>query len=200
MNTSAEVPSNAPLASEADARGNAPGADEGNRIEAFTRSLDRLDVAWTRCSTETLPEVLAEVLAEEGARPAVGAPLPFADLSPEQAARAGLTLNPTTDQLEAAQTGVTAAFLGIAAYGSVVVRHGAGAEAISLFPERHVAVLRTSDVVPDLPTALRRLGPVLRTEQASFVLATGPSATADMGALVRGAHGPKAVHVLLVEG
>jgi len=30
-------------------------------------------------------------------------------------------------------------------------------------------------------------------------LATGPSATADMGALVRGAHGPERVHVLLID-
>jgi len=31
------------------------------------------------------------------------------------------------------------------------------------------------------------------------ILATGPSATADMGDLVLGAHGPRAVHALLLE-
>ncbi|TKX83368.1 hypothetical protein EXE43_24625, partial [Halorubrum sp. SS5] len=30
------------------------------------------------------------------------------------------------------------------------------------------------------------------------VFATGPSATADMGGLVHGAHGPKEVHVVLL--
>jgi L-lactate dehydrogenase complex protein LldG len=31
------------------------------------------------------------------------------------------------------------------------------------------------------------------------VLATGPSATADMGELVLGAHGPESVHVVILD-
>jgi L-lactate dehydrogenase complex protein LldG len=32
-----------------------------------------------------------------------------------------------------------------------------------------------------------------------MVLITGPSATADMGPLVRGVHGPRRLHILLLE-
>jgi len=42
------------------------------------------------------------------------------------------------------------------------------------------------------------LGPRAREEDIDVILATGPSATADMGGLVRGAHGPKEVHVVLL--
>jgi len=42
------------------------------------------------------------------------------------------------------------------------------------------------------------LGPRARDESIDVVLATGPSATADMGGLVHGAHGPKEVHVVLL--
>ncbi len=69
---------------------------------------------------------------------------------------------------------------------------------MSLFPDLHVPVLRESDLVADMPTAIERLGPQLR-EGHSAIVATGPSATADMGSLVKGAHGPKDVHVLLLE-
>jgi L-lactate dehydrogenase complex protein LldG len=43
------------------------------------------------------------------------------------------------------------------------------------------------------------LGPRCREDGTDVIVATGPSATADMGALVTGAHGPKAVHAVLVD-
>ena len=61
------------------------------------------------------------------------------------------------------------------------------------------AVLAASDIVPDMEDAFAVLGPIFRNEKTSLVLATGPSATADMGALVKGAHGPKRVHVVILE-
>jgi L-lactate dehydrogenase complex protein LldG len=49
-----------------------------------------------------------------------------------------------------------------------------------------------------MAAAFEWLGEVLRETRGSAVLATGPSATADMGALVQGAHGPKEVHVVVI--
>lgn len=173
-----------------DAVGAAP--EQGQVIETFLASLDRLDVEWTRAASHDFSEVLAALLVE----PAVGAPLPFDGLSMEELP---IILNPTAADLEAARTGVTAARLGIADYGSLVLQGGPDStEAASLFPELHVAVLQASDVVPDMAAAFERLARTAR-DGHSAILATGPSATADMGALVRGAHGPKRVHVILVE-
>jgi L-lactate dehydrogenase complex protein LldG len=101
--------------------------------------------------------------------------------------------------LDQARTGVSAARLAIASYGSLVLDYDGAGEAVSLLPTRHVAVVRATDVVPDMKAAFQRIGPLLRARPSSLVLATGPSATADMGALVRGAHGPETVHVLILE-
>jgi L-lactate dehydrogenase complex protein LldG len=162
-------------------------------IDRFTAALDRLEVAWTR----TDPDGLGAALEAAVEPPAVGAPLPFDGLALPD----GLVdTAPSPAALERAVTGVTGAALAVADYGSVVIESRPDAtEAASLYPELHVAVLRASDIVPDMPAAFGRFGPALRERGASMVLATGPSATADMGALVRGAHGPARVHVLIVD-
>lgn len=162
-------------------------------LDRFTASLERLEVDWTRTDAASFSTDLEAVIEP----PAVGASLPFDDVS---LAEIDVTLDPTPNELDAARTGITAVRLGIADYGSVVIEGTEGAtEAASLFPEKHVAVLRAADVVSDMAAAFKELGPLLREESRSLILATGPSATADMGALVKGAHGPKEVHVLILE-
>lgn len=162
-------------------------------IDTLLNSFDRLDVACTSVSSDEFDTVLDDVIMD----PVVGAPLPFDHLSLEGA---DVSTRPTPGELEAAQTGVTAARFAIASYGTLMIQSGSDAtEAASLFPDVHVAVLRASDVLPTMTAAFERLGPVLRSRSLSAILATGPSATADMGALVQGAHGPSSVHVLLVE-
>ena len=157
----------------------------------FEERLADLGVGLTR----TTPSEFEDALAAVAPAPAVGAPLPFRDVALPESVNAA----PTASDLEAAQSGVTAACMGIAAYGSVVLPSTpGGSEPVSLFPERHVAVLREDDLVAGMPEAIERLGPALREERGSYVVATGPSATADMGALVTGAHGPKEVHVLML--
>ncbi len=165
-------------------------------VDTFVQALDRLAVTWAR----TPPDGLGAALREAIESPAVGASgLRDAFGLAEDAA--GIAWRPTAGQLRAARTGVTAARLGVADYGSLLIENAPdGTEPVSLFPEKHVAVLRAEDLVPDMPAAFRWLAEALRTAPTSFVLATGPSATADMGALVRGAHGPKTVHVIIVEG
>lgn len=161
-------------------------------VARFQASLDRLDVSWDRTTVDGFAETLAGAIDE----PAVSAPLPFDDLALDPGA---VTLDPTPGELRAAATGVTAAGFGIAEYGTLAVRSdAAGTEPVSLYPPRHVAVLRASDVLPDVPTAIDRLGREFAAGHDSVVLATGPSATADMGALVRGVHGPREVHVIVV--
>jgi len=70
---------------------------------------------------------------------------------------------------------------------------------VSLYSDRHVAVVREEQVVPDTGAAFDEAGPALAEDRGSVVMATGPSATGDMGALVQGVHGPSEVHVIVVE-
>ena len=164
----------------------------------FKRRLDSLGVT----VSEGPESACAELIDEAADDPAVGVALDGAGDDPTDAAVAlpdRVETDPTTTELRAAHTGVTDAELGVAAYGSVAIEADtAGAEPVSLFVDRHVVVLREADLVPDMPDAFEWLGPKARDESADVVFATGPSATADMGGLVRGAHGPKEVHVVLL--
>ncbi|MFC7096100.1 LutC/YkgG family protein [Halobaculum marinum] len=157
---------------------------------AFVDNVERHHATVHRVAPEGVADAVAAVLDP----PAVGVSLPDGlDLPPS------VVTDPTPADLDAAATGVTAASLGIADYGTVVLAaDAAGSEQVSLFPERHVVVLRATDLVPGMREAVGALGDRLR-DGASAVLATGPSATADMGDLVIGAHGPREVDVVLVE-
>jgi L-lactate dehydrogenase complex protein LldG len=95
--------------------------------------------------------------------------------------------------------GITDAFAGVAHSGSVCVcidHDYAGF--VSLLSRFHVAVLPAENIV-ERPADLFRPdclnGDGLRR---NFVFVTGPSATADMGPLVRGVHGPHRLHVIVV--
>jgi L-lactate dehydrogenase complex protein LldG len=161
----------------------------------FTDELDGLGVGWTRTTAANVGSVLDDQVDP----PVVGARSAHEGVS-LATAPVDVELEPSLDDLRAARTGVTDAALGIAPYGSVVLRtdRNGTTEAASLFVDRHVVLLAESDVRPDVAAALEELAPAFRSERASAVVATGPSATADMGALVRGAHGPETVHVVLI--
>lgn len=170
-------------------------------VNTFQTKLDALGVEWTHTTVDESEQTLAEII--DG--PTVGVPIAIDGVRLPDS----VTVDPTPNELREATTGITAASLAIADYGTLVLESTpSGAEQASLFPDLHVAVLGIDDIVPTMLAAFEWLGPRLRnareggTAQAdggSAVLATGPSATADMGALVRGAHGPKAVHVVIVD-
>ena len=159
-------------------------------VNQFTTALEELDAGWTLTTADELPEEL-----ERFSEPIVGVPFPFGDVSlPDSVPRAK-----RSDAVKAASTGVTAGTLGIAPYGSVVIQsRPPETEPVSLYADTHVAVVRSADIVDSMSDALAELGPQLRETGGNAILATGPSATADMGALVRGVHGPADVHVVIV--
>lgn len=160
-------------------------------VGAFGSSLSDLDVPLRQTTAAGFTDVLKETIVE----PAVGVPLGIEGVSLSST----VTVDPTPAQLRAARTGVTPAGIGIAEYGTVVVRVGeAGDDPVSLYPERHVAVVRQSDLVSDMPAAIEWFAGEFDAGRRSAILATGASATADMGALVEGVHGPSEVHVILV--
>ncbi len=90
--------------------------------------------------------------------------------------------------------GVTNAICGLADTGSVLIVDGVGDPLkASLLPEIHIAVLKSSDILPSLPDAM----PLVKNTSAA-VFITGPSRTADIEmTLTIGVHGPKEIHVFL---
>lgn len=103
------------------------------------------------------------------------------------------------DALFAADAGITDVVLAIAETGSIVIRVGdtVGRKAW-LVPPVHIAMVRASQVVPDLIDAMERCR--FGSDSSATVIITGPSKTADIeGVLVTGVHGPGAVHILLLD-
>jgi L-lactate dehydrogenase complex protein LldG len=112
----------------------------------------------------------------------------------------GVVMSRTKSELATCDVGVTEAFAGVARTGSVCVAvdHDYSG-VISLLARMHVAVV-SAESITDRPGDLfssRFLGG--KAVQRNFVFITGPSATADMGPLVRGVHGPHQLHIIILE-
>jgi L-lactate dehydrogenase complex protein LldG len=162
----------------------------------FEAALEALDVTVSRVESDAFQTHVEELVEPH----AVGVALEeaFEDPAPSLDGTS-VEVDPTPATLQAATTGVTRASLGVADYGSVVLSVTDGAsELVSLFVDRHVAVVRESDIVADMETAIDAVADEFGRAGGSAILATGPSATADMGALVKGAHGPREVHVVVL--
>lgn len=101
-----------------------------------------------------------------------------------------------------ADVGITDVRCVLAETGTLVMASDAShSRGPSLVPPVHIAIVKASDIVPDMLdfyAGLQGLPPAELPSSIAYV--TGPSKTADIeGVLVTGIHGPQAVHVLLVE-
>jgi L-lactate dehydrogenase complex protein LldG len=111
----------------------------------------------------------------------------------------GVILQPTDEQLSTAPIGVSDTFAGVASTGSVCIAMGPPlVAAASLLMPLHIAILSADRIVArprDLFNPAYLDGEGLRR---NLVFVTGPSATADMGPLVRGVHGPHRLQILVL--
>ncbi|MFB4204939.1 Lactate utilization protein C [wastewater metagenome] len=168
-----------------------------------TRLLTRLEAAAATseriASPADIPAAVARVLLDAGAPGGpvqLGADPLLAGLEwPQEVAVAD-----GIDGVHTAPASVTVAVAGIAETGTLVLRSGPdNPTSLNFLPEHHVVVLRAGDVVDYMETAWARLhadGDLPRT--VNFI--TGPSRTGDVEQTIElGAHGPRRLHVLLLE-
>jgi L-lactate dehydrogenase complex protein LldG len=158
----------------------------------LVQSLADVDVEHKFVQPDELTEAInACAVGETVGIPAASWERPLAD---------SVEWEPTPADLRDARTGVTAAQFAIADYGSLVLPSSPPAnELVSLYVDRHIAVLRESQILPDMEAAFDQLDEDITEAYNDAVIATGPSTTADMGALVKGAHGPSEVRTIVVE-
>jgi L-lactate dehydrogenase complex protein LldG len=161
-------------------------------VDLFVERVEDYRATVTRCAPADLGATVAAALPA-GARVVLAPGLPV-DLPDEVDGTADTGLSAA--ELDGFAAVVTAATVGIAETGTIVLTHGEGEgrRALSLVPDLHVCVVRVDQVVPDVPDAVALLDPVRPQTWIS-----GPSATSDIELdRVEGVHGPRTLHVVLV--
>ena len=159
----------------------------GATMELLARSPEEVRDAVLAKSSGKRPILIAE--------PRYLSPDYFRPLRSEE----GVLANPSATDYRSAPVGVTEAFAAVARTGSVCVDIGADiAGYVSLLPRLHIVVVDVDRLVLR-PSDLFRLEQFARpTYHRNFVFISGPSATADMGPLVRGVHGPHELHIMVL--
>ena len=150
----------------------------------------------TRCTPDTLPAAVADVLARTapGGRVVVPPGLPAAWTAGADVLRDDGTTG--TAELDTVAGVVTACAVAVAETGTIVLDAGSdqGRRALSLVPDLHLCVVRADQVVQTVPEAVARLE---ATRPLTWI--SGPSATSDIElSRVEGVHGPRTLEVLLV--
>ena len=107
-----------------------------------------------------------------------------------------------TDFLQA-DVGITLCEALVARNGSIMVSNaGAAGRRLSIYPNIHIVLAYTSQLVMDLKDGLTLIKEKYSDKLPSMISnITGPSRTADIEkTLVIGAHGPKELFVFLIDG
>lgn len=177
--------------------------DHPQRVDLFIGMAEEVQTTVTRlASTAAIPEAVARYLAAENL-PAelVIAPEPSLDAIP-WAERPLLRIR--RGRAEASdKVAVTPCFAAIAESGTLMLISGAQTPTtLNFLPDTHVVVVRSDQVLATYEDGWDRLraerGPHGLPRTVNFI--TGPSRTADIEQHIElGAHGPRRLHIILVE-
>jgi len=99
------------------------------------------------------------------------------------------------------EIGLTCVELAIAQSGTLLIGGDIGGWGLAAaLPRVHIALLRASDIEPDLAAAFPRFQRAFSDGRRNWVWVSGPSKTADIAMrLVTGVHGPNMLEVLIVD-
>jgi len=167
------------------------------RIALFAERLREYDASVTFTDPAALRDSIGHILAESQTKPWIVADGFHADwLAAPPTLR--WEAEATIDDLNDCAGILTTCTVGIAITGTIILQHGSGegTRRTTLLPDRHLCVIRASQVVETVPEAFARLASDA-THPITFV--SGPSATADIEMTrIRGVHGPRQLDVILV--
>lgn len=177
----------------------------GDVGEVFADRVLDYRAAFERVTPAGLPDAVAATLARYAAGSAV-LPDGLDEAIVQAVVAAGVSVSrddpPLTNaKLDATAAVVTTCAVAAAETGTIMLDHGPGQgrRALSLVPDVHVCIVRADQVVTDVPEAVARItAAVERRRPITWI--SGGSATSDIElSRVEGVHGPRTLHVLLVE-
>ncbi len=120
----------------------------------------------------------------------------------ETLANTGIPFISLESEFTQMDVGITYCEYLIARLGSIMIssRQTSGRK-LNVYPENHIVIARSSQIVPDLKDALNNIKEKYKDNFPSMIsVITGPSRTADIEkTLVMGAHGPKNLYVFLID-
>ncbi len=166
------------------------------RTALLVERLHGYDAEVTEATPQNLPGVIASVVEKSGReRLVVPAGLPASWLTPGIQWQSDYGL--LHDAIDAAEGVMTAASCAIADSGTIALHHGPeeGRRVLTLLPDWHLIVLRSSQIVETLPEYFARFPEPPRL----VTWISGPSATADIEMTrIKGVHGPRFLSVILL--
>lgn len=175
--------------------------DPDDLVGTFAAAVEAADGVCHVVEGDVPGDLLDRLVAELGDRSVVVTPEPLSQGVGRRLAERGATVaDASVERAAAAGLGVTGAVAAVAATGSVVLDSGvAGGRIASVLPTVHLCVASVNTLLPTPGDVLGRLGSAGDALPPSLVLVTGPSRTGDIEQLLTlGAHGPTALHVVLV--
>lgn len=158
---------------------------EKGLLETLAPHLGKSLLAW---GDEALPHTLSPLLRKHFTLPQM--------TLPEGGEGRGRILQ----ELGRAPVGITGADGALADTGTLMLLGGPGrARVASLLPPLHIALLKSSDIYPDMVSCVRaQQGAMVGASHNLFI--TGPSRTSDIElTLTIGVHGPKALKIFLLD-
>jgi L-lactate dehydrogenase complex protein LldG len=170
---------------------------------SFRAQAERVGASVHHAARPDLHDLVARVLRDAGCRTvALAGVVPDAATLAERLTGAGLSivapeaLRPT----RRADAGISVARLGIAETGSALLASTPGDRRVELCVDVHLVLLDAATLVPTLDPAFAVLRELSARPRAYATLVSGPSRSADIERqLTIGVHGPRALHVVLLE-
>jgi L-lactate dehydrogenase complex protein LldG len=176
--------------------------DREGRVALFRDMAERVSATTDRiASPDDVPEAVGRYLRAHNLpmRIRSGADLVLASLPWER--------EPHLERLTGASDGhdlvsLSRAFGGVAESGTIVLLSGSdNPTTLNFLPDTHIVILAADEISGDYETVFRRIRERLGAGVAprTINLVTGPSRSADIEqTLILGAHGPRALHILIV--
>lgn len=101
---------------------------------------------------------------------------------------------PTNNDLKNVKICLTDSVCGISETGSIVINNDGYGSYFTMLSQKHIVIINSKNLYQK-PRDIFQNSPL--SNSSTFSLITGPSATADMGSLVRGVHGPERLLIIV---